>query len=83
LPCAIDTSIWRSSVTICSALNLFFGMTQAPYQAILSQRLVQKSPVRSLAPSQQAAFNAFSKAVFADGVPPAKLKQIIAVAVAT
>ena len=27
LPCAIDTSIWRSSVTICSALNLFFGMT--------------------------------------------------------
>jgi hypothetical protein len=47
-PCAIDTSIWRSSVTICSALNLFFGMTQAPFQAILSQRLVQKSPVRSL-----------------------------------
>src|ERR1700694_2615445 len=27
LPCAIDTSIWRSSVTICSAPNLFFGMT--------------------------------------------------------
>jgi hypothetical protein len=27
LPCAIVTSIWRSSVTICSALNLFFGMT--------------------------------------------------------
>jgi hypothetical protein len=27
LPCAIDTSIWRSSVTICSALNLFLGMT--------------------------------------------------------
>jgi FtsP/CotA-like multicopper oxidase with cupredoxin domain len=33
LPCAIDTSIWRSSVTICSALNLFFGMTNAPFQA--------------------------------------------------
>jgi len=30
---AIDTSIWRSSVTICSALNLFFGMTKAPFQA--------------------------------------------------
>src|SRR5664279_4953064 len=29
LPCAIDTSIWRSSVTICSALNLFFGMTSS------------------------------------------------------
>jgi hypothetical protein len=43
LPCAIDTSIWRSSVTICSALNLFFGMTKAPFQAIFSQRLVQKS----------------------------------------
>src|SRR5450830_868583 len=37
---------------------------------------------RSLAPSQQAAFDAFSKAVFADGALPAKLKQIIAVAVA-
>jgi hypothetical protein len=24
---AINTSIWRSSVTICSSLNLFFGMT--------------------------------------------------------
>jgi hypothetical protein len=29
LPCAIDTSIWRSSVTICSALNLFFGMASS------------------------------------------------------
>jgi hypothetical protein len=28
LPCAIDTSIWRSIVTICSALNLFFGMSK-------------------------------------------------------
>ena len=26
--CAIDTSIWRSSVTICSALNRFFGMSK-------------------------------------------------------
>ena len=37
---------------------------------------------RSLAPSQQSAFDAFSKAVFADGVLSAKFKQIIAVAVA-
>jgi AhpD family alkylhydroperoxidase len=37
---------------------------------------------RQLAPEQQAAFDAFSKAVFADGALPAKLKQIIAVAVA-
>jgi len=31
LPCAIDTSIWRCSVTICSALNHFFGMTKTPF----------------------------------------------------
>jgi AhpD family alkylhydroperoxidase len=37
---------------------------------------------RDLAPGQQAAFDAFGKAVFADGVLPAKIKQIIAVAVA-
>jgi AhpD family alkylhydroperoxidase len=37
---------------------------------------------RDLAPDQQAAFEAFGKAVFADGVLPAKIKQIIAVAVA-
>ncbi len=37
---------------------------------------------RELAPDQQAAFEAFSKSVFADGALPAKIKQIIAVAVA-
>jgi AhpD family alkylhydroperoxidase len=37
---------------------------------------------RALAPAQQAAFDAFGKAVFADGALPMKLKQIIAVAVA-
>jgi AhpD family alkylhydroperoxidase len=37
---------------------------------------------RDLAPNQQAAFDAFGKAVFADGALPAKTKQIIAVAVA-
>jgi AhpD family alkylhydroperoxidase len=37
---------------------------------------------RDLAPNQQAAFEAFSNAVFADGSLSAKLKQIIAVAVA-
>jgi AhpD family alkylhydroperoxidase len=37
---------------------------------------------RRLAPSQQIAFEAFSKAVFADGALPAKTKQIIAVAIA-
>src|SRR5450631_3396775 len=44
LPCAIDTSIWRSSVTICSALNLFFGMTQAPFQAHSLTTLGSKKP---------------------------------------
>lgn len=36
---------------------------------------------RELATSQQAAFDAFGKAVFADGALSAKMKQIIAVAV--
>jgi AhpD family alkylhydroperoxidase len=35
-----------------------------------------------LAPETQAAFDAFGKAVFADGALPARTKQIIAVAVA-
>src|SRR5450755_2571879 len=43
-PYAIDTSIWRSSVTICSALNLFFGMTQAPFQAHSLTTLGLKKP---------------------------------------
>ena len=37
---------------------------------------------RDLVPEAQAAFDAFGKAVFADGALPAKVKQIIAVAVA-
>jgi AhpD family alkylhydroperoxidase len=37
---------------------------------------------RELTPDQQAAFEAFSKAVFADGALPVKIKQLIAVAVA-
>ena len=37
---------------------------------------------RSVAPEQQAAFDALGKAVFADGALSAKYKQIVAVAVA-
>ena len=37
---------------------------------------------RQLAPETQAAFNAFSQKVFAEGALPAKVKQLIAVAVA-
>lgn len=37
---------------------------------------------REMTPNQQAAFESFSKAVFAEGALPAKFKQIIAVAVA-
>lgn len=37
---------------------------------------------RDLAPNQQAAFEAFGKAVFTDGALSAKIKQIVAVAVA-
>src|SRR3546814_10375278 len=37
---------------------------------------------RALAPETEAAFQEFSKKVFADGALPAKVKQLIAVAVA-
>ncbi|HTM78923.1 MAG TPA: carboxymuconolactone decarboxylase family protein [Devosia sp.] len=37
---------------------------------------------RQLAPETEAAFQAFSKQVFADGALPVKVKQLIAVAVA-
>lgn len=37
---------------------------------------------RNLTPNQQAAFEAFGKAVFADGALSSKMKQIVAVAVA-
>ena len=37
---------------------------------------------RELSPETEAAFQAFSQKVFADGALPAKIKQIIAVAVA-
>jgi AhpD family alkylhydroperoxidase len=37
---------------------------------------------KELAPDPLAAFNAFSKAVFADGALPSRTKQLIAVAVA-
>jgi hypothetical protein len=43
-PYASNTSIWRSSVTICSALNLFFGMTQALFQAHFLTTLGLKIP---------------------------------------
>lgn len=45
-----------------------------------SQDLARKR--RELAPDIQAAFHAFSELVFADGVLPAKTKQLIAVAAA-
>ena len=45
-----------------------------------SRELAQQR--RELTPAAQAAFDAFGKAVFADGALSAKMKQIIAVAVA-
>jgi AhpD family alkylhydroperoxidase len=47
---------------------------------LASRELAQKR--RALAPTIEAAFDAFSQRVFADGVLPAKTKQLIAVAVA-
>lgn len=54
-------------------------MTDAMYPPP-SRDLAKKR--RDLAPETEAAFDAFSKRVFADGALPAKMKQIIAVAVA-
>ena len=54
-------------------------MTDTMYPAA-TRELAQKR--RDLTPNTQAAFDAFSKAVFADGALPTKMKQIIAVAVA-
>ena len=45
-----------------------------------SKELAQRR--RELAPETQAAFDAFSQRVFADGALPAKAKQLIVVAVA-
>ncbi len=45
-----------------------------------TRELAQKR--RALAPAPQAAFDAFGRAVFEDGALPARMKQIIAVAVA-
>lgn len=54
-------------------------MTEAVYPPS-SPQMAQKR--RQLAPETEAAFRAFSQQVFADGALPAKMKQIIAVAVA-
>ena len=45
-----------------------------------TRELAQKR--RELAPEAEAAFQAFSQAVFTNGALPAKMKQIVAVAVA-
>ncbi len=54
-------------------------MSESIYPAS-TREIAQKR--RELAPQAEAAFQAFSKAVFAEGALPAKMKQIIAVAVA-
>ncbi|MGD9847042.1 MAG: carboxymuconolactone decarboxylase family protein [Variibacter sp.] len=54
-------------------------MSEAMYPPA-SRELAQKR--RALAPEAEAAFQAFGQKVFAEGALPAKMKQIIAVAVA-
>src|SRR6476661_11232415 len=54
-------------------------MTEDMYPSS-TRELAQKR--RELAPETEEAFRAFSQQVFADGALPAKMKQIIAVAVA-
>jgi AhpD family alkylhydroperoxidase len=55
------------------------AMTDAMYPPA-TRELAQKR--RALAPATQAAFDAFSQSVFAEGALPVKVKQLIAVAVA-
>lgn len=54
-------------------------MSEAMYPST-TRELAKKR--RDLAPETQAAFEAFSQKVFAEGALPAKVKQLIAVAVA-
>ena len=54
-------------------------MDQSMYPAMTKELSKQRS---DLAPETQAAFKAFSAAVFAEGALPKKMKQLIAVAVA-
>jgi len=54
-------------------------MTDAMYPPATREIAQQR---RDLAPETQAAFDAFGRQVFAEGALPAKMKQVIAVAVA-
>ena len=67
------------SLQACSTLNEETCMPDAMYPSS-TRELAQKR--RELSPDTEAAFQAFSQTVFADGALPAKIKQIIAVAVA-
>src|SRR5476651_421728 len=44
LPCDIKTSIWRSKITICSALKRFFGITRFLSKAVSIKPLGTKRP---------------------------------------
>jgi AhpD family alkylhydroperoxidase len=56
------------------------GSTSDPLYPSSTRELAQKR--RALTPDAEAAFQAFSKTVFAEGALSAKMKQIVAVAVA-
>ena len=47
-PVPAATSIWRSFVTMCAAVSFFLARFFLLSSSILSYRLVQKKPVRSL-----------------------------------
>ena len=44
LPCDIKTSIWRSKITICSALKRFFGITRFLSKSVSLKPLGTKRP---------------------------------------
>jgi len=44
LPCDIKTSIWRSKITICSALKRFFGIARFLSKSVSLKPLGTKRP---------------------------------------
>jgi AhpD family alkylhydroperoxidase len=77
---ASDAPSWTSARVGQPAVH---GRTDLPQETIYPPSTPEiRHERRELAPGIHAAFDAFSRSVFADGALPAKTKQLIAVAVA-
>jgi AhpD family alkylhydroperoxidase len=79
MPISQSAKRWDRSVDLGAAPEQETHMPDIAPQSS-TRELAQKR--KDLSPDAEAAFQKFSQAVFADGALPAKVKQIIAVAVA-